>query len=327
MGSVRAKNIDIIKGITIILVVIGHYIPESAPNWYVEMRKVIYTFHMPLFLFVSGFVYAKFSNPEESRLSFYKKKIKRLMIPYLSTSLVVILIKMSVDRLLSVENEVDYYSFVKIFYLPEAGYFLWYLWSLFTIFLIVPLSNTIPKKKVLLIVSLIIPHLPIEWTEMFAIKQTALMAQYFVVGMVIAGQYELLKRITQKPSLLIPLLILLFGLLYSQMDGENEILRWVCRAVIPYLGIYIMSLVAIVIGHGPSNIVSPILYLSSCSFIIYLFHTTFEGFAKAIIEKIVPISFTLKAMVVVACGVIFPMVLQKRILEKSKVLKGLFGLK
>lgn len=327
MGYVRAKNIDIIKGITIILVVIGHYIPESAPNWYIEMRKVIYTFHMPLFLFVSGFVYAKFTHPKESRLAFYKKKIKRLVIPYLSTSLVVILIKMSVDQLLSVENEVDYYSFIKIFYLPEAGYFLWYLWSLFTIFLIVPLANTISKKMVLLIISLVLPYLPIEWTEMFAIKQTALMMQYFVVGMVIAEQYELLKRIKQKPLLLTPLLVFLFGLLYIQMDNENEILRLVCKAVIPYLGIYIMCLMAIIIEKGSSNIVRPILYISSCSFIIYLFHTTFEGFAKAIIEKIVPISFTLKAIVVVACGVIFPMLLQKLILERSKVLKGLFGLK
>ncbi|KAA3144009.1 acyltransferase family protein, partial [Alistipes onderdonkii] len=54
----RLISIDIAKAICIILVVIGHYNPDNAPEWYHTINLFIYTFHMPLFMFASGYVYA-----------------------------------------------------------------------------------------------------------------------------------------------------------------------------------------------------------------------------------------------------------------------------
>ena len=34
MGKIRDITFDIAKGIGIVLVVIGHYIPDNAPSWY-----------------------------------------------------------------------------------------------------------------------------------------------------------------------------------------------------------------------------------------------------------------------------------------------------
>lgn len=50
--------IDIVKAIGIILVVIGHYIePYRSLNYvYNGIYILIYTFHMPLFCFASGFL-------------------------------------------------------------------------------------------------------------------------------------------------------------------------------------------------------------------------------------------------------------------------------
>lgn len=53
----RLISFDIAKAICIILVVIGHYVPDYSPLWYVGVHDVIYTFHMPLFMFASGFIY------------------------------------------------------------------------------------------------------------------------------------------------------------------------------------------------------------------------------------------------------------------------------
>lgn len=44
----RIIFLDIAKAICIILVVVGHYMPDNSPMWYVMLNKVIYTFHMPL---------------------------------------------------------------------------------------------------------------------------------------------------------------------------------------------------------------------------------------------------------------------------------------
>lgn len=53
----RLISFDIAKSICIILVVIGHYIPDYSPLWYICIHDIIYTFHMPLFMFASGFIY------------------------------------------------------------------------------------------------------------------------------------------------------------------------------------------------------------------------------------------------------------------------------
>lgn len=74
--------------------------------------------------------------------------------------------------------------------------------------------------------------------------------------------------------------------------------------------------------------------VSVSSYIIYLFHTTFEGFAKAVIHKI-PIFtdgangllFIANTTMVVAFGVIGPIILQRCILNKARITKVLFGLK
>ncbi len=76
--SKRIEYIDIAKGIGILLVVMGHndfgYI---SPFGY----KVIYSFHMPLFFFLSGY----FLNTTIGFWSFFKKRFNSIMKPYFFT--------------------------------------------------------------------------------------------------------------------------------------------------------------------------------------------------------------------------------------------------
>lgn len=47
MGTKRLDWIDIAKGIAIILVIVGHTVPNPSP-----LRHAIFSFHMPVFLFL-----------------------------------------------------------------------------------------------------------------------------------------------------------------------------------------------------------------------------------------------------------------------------------
>lgn len=49
---------------------------------------------MPLFMFASGYIYAMTGNSQNKGGNFILKKFKRLMIPYFSTSVVIISIKL-----------------------------------------------------------------------------------------------------------------------------------------------------------------------------------------------------------------------------------------
>lgn len=71
----RNTYLDVIKGIGIFLVVLAH-VSESH-----SITRVIYSFHMPLFFIISGYVYGKYNKVENCRL-FVQKKISSLLVPY-----------------------------------------------------------------------------------------------------------------------------------------------------------------------------------------------------------------------------------------------------
>ena len=81
----RDATIDVLKGIGIILVVIGHTCCKLP-----YVNQVIYSFHMPLFFIASGLFFKE--STLDSKKSFVKKKIKGLYIPYLKWSLVFLLL-------------------------------------------------------------------------------------------------------------------------------------------------------------------------------------------------------------------------------------------
>lgn len=71
----RLVSIDIAKAICIILVVIGHYHPGNAPEWYIFINRFIYSFHMPVFMFASGYIYIA-TLKKESYIHFITKKLR-----------------------------------------------------------------------------------------------------------------------------------------------------------------------------------------------------------------------------------------------------------
>lgn len=75
MNSSRIKWIDTLKGLGILLVVFAHLSPA------LPIEKFIYSFHMFLFFFISGFLYSDRNN-----ISFKKvvsQKARRLLLPFL----------------------------------------------------------------------------------------------------------------------------------------------------------------------------------------------------------------------------------------------------
>lgn len=83
----RISYIDQIKGFAIFLVVLGHVVEHNAGRdnclW-----TFIYSFHMPLFMFVSGYLaYVTFKIEQlnfSSVISYISKKSRTLLLPFLS---------------------------------------------------------------------------------------------------------------------------------------------------------------------------------------------------------------------------------------------------
>ena len=104
-----------------------------------------------------------------------------------------------------------------------------------------------------------------------------------------------------------------------------------CHSVIPFVGIATIIYLSDIISRGAKKI-NGLLTISATSYIIYLFHTTFEGAAKAALQKFAPILlddpfFAVGAVLVISAGVAGPMVLYRYILAKYKLTRFIFGIK
>lgn len=84
--SKRIQWIDILKGIAIILVVMGHmpYDPSC-----VALKNGIYSFHMPLFMLLAGFTAALSMGHSSSVGRFIYKRIIGIFLPYLMWSFMI----------------------------------------------------------------------------------------------------------------------------------------------------------------------------------------------------------------------------------------------
>lgn len=81
----RMKWIDLLRGWAMILVVLAHSGLKG------ELKILIYSFHMPLFFFISGVTYGmKPMDKKEEFSVFAKKKAKGLLIPYFFWSVALI---------------------------------------------------------------------------------------------------------------------------------------------------------------------------------------------------------------------------------------------
>ena len=80
-SKARNNNIDIIKGIAIILMVYGHTFGVA--------RDFTYLFHMPVFIFVSGYCFNKVhAGSLQQAEGYFFSRVRRLLIPYMGFNIV-----------------------------------------------------------------------------------------------------------------------------------------------------------------------------------------------------------------------------------------------
>ena len=88
----KIKYIDIVRGIAIFLVVLGHCINKNfADSYYAVglLRKIIYFSHMPIFFALSGYLFEKNinNNFKKTKRDFIIDKFKRFILPYILFSI------------------------------------------------------------------------------------------------------------------------------------------------------------------------------------------------------------------------------------------------
>lgn len=158
--KVRDNKYDNLKGLGILLIVIGHCL-YGLPGIAATVRQGIYIIHLPIFFFVAGY----FSR---IRPDIIEKSTKRLLIPYI------------VLTIISSIFCIPAYTTGTLFFNPYGG--LWFLLSLFAMKLLLPLLDKLKYPVIYtFIFALIVGFLNINGEVLFTTRTFAFLP-IFMLG-------------------------------------------------------------------------------------------------------------------------------------------------
>ncbi|THB72644.1 MAG: hypothetical protein D6B25_16410 [Desulfobulbaceae bacterium] len=202
------KEMQVARGLGILLVTFGHSEPVSEV--FPALWNLIYSFHMPLFFFMSGFFSARLINRNWSR-EIVPSTLK-LFIPYLVISISYGLIKFIVPALAKrpvVLSELP----VDILFYPfhNPALFLWFLYILIFMRLISPLFRG--NRAILLLPLSLLGACYYGNIDLFGIWGVLKYLVFFQSGLVLSHYQEQLFKLLASPVFLIAIM-LLFALAY-----------------------------------------------------------------------------------------------------------------
>ena len=258
--------------------------------------------------------------------SFITKKIKRLAIPYLVTSAIIITIKLLSQGNAKVDHPVTAWSYFKMFYLPEAGYFLWFIIALFVMFLVLYFFKSKQARLILFLISFVISLMPSCGVDILCLRQCQKMFVYFMTGCIVADYAPNLFKAGIIPTLII--LLVFIGCEAYYVQHQDSIIMY---KILPFIGIASIMTMCYNCEQYIPVLARSCVILAPSVYFIYLFHTTFEGLAKAVFAK-VPFfinnfdsTFYLQAICAIVCGVLIPIILYYFVVRRNKILSLLFG--
>lgn len=213
----RSRNqlIDVAKGIAILLVLIGHSIQYASGASYAAsgafynncLFKVIYTFHMPLFMVISGYLF-RFSIERKTAKNIVVDRLKTLLLPIFAFALVVFCVKFNPE--LGFFDQIRrYFSFTR--------YTLWFLWALFYASIGVLLINKLFKDNVIVYLLVFLSSLCLPDKYFFELYK--FMFPCFVFGYFVEKKgWITLMRKHLNPIMIFSLIIFVLMLFFYNTD-------------------------------------------------------------------------------------------------------------
>lgn len=328
------KQIDVLRGIAITLVLFGHSIivfpiDLNAIGWCNFLHTLVSSVHMPLFFLISGFCYS-FKNPKD----FYIKKIKRILVPYS----VFLISGFAVGIIFpSLVNDSQGLNGLLNSLLYGTNY--WFLYTLFLIFLIFPLIEKAMVNKAMQAVVLsvlFVLSLFNFWPELLSINKVVWYISFFATGYFIKQNLENVKTVVNKlfskkvagfvcSVVLSGLWIALVFVDWKYFAELNYILISTVKIAEAFLGIAAISLIVnLTVNYRSSD---AFVSLGKYSLQLYLLDGYMLVISRTLLIKVLGIT---NPVIIITGIYIFTLVpsylLIRFIVDRFKVFRFLFGI-
>lgn len=335
----KYTNIETLRGMVVILVVIGHVIGSSPDGGmqldYTSRLRYIYLWinfiQMPLFTAIAGWVYAlRPVYDREFAGAFIRKKVIRVLVPMASVATLYFLIQYFVPGTNQKSELTDIW---RIYVFPYTLY--WYLPSLFLMFMIqlcydlrwgkehsvkrwcvwlgiALVLRTLVADNLFYLENALIPH---SVPNLFSFKGALTQLPFFVLGVGIRR----FKPEIYKPSLnKIYMLIAIAGIVMLQMRWFHIVDQRICDAFKP---IGVMGCLMLLLNQNYSN--RCLTWIGAYAYTIYLFH----GFATSGVRiglEYLNVEWPVVIFIVSAVAAVIVPVIIERISDRFVLTKFLF---
>jgi fucose 4-O-acetylase-like acetyltransferase len=321
-------DIERAKGLAIILVVIGHVVAREPPahnEWYVTLKEAIYLFHMPFFMYLGGLVFFHVGDavdPRPSYRAYLIRRAERLLVPFLSLGLLILLAKIVAERFLHVDNTPASISdgLQSLFWHTEQSpaTSVWYIFVAFVYCGLTPILVKLSQGRLwpALLLAAVLHCLTVP--QIAYLNRVAYFLVYFMIGCVV-GKYRAQAMQFIDRTLLLSGVVFSVSLVLAAMRVEPELTGEIC------------ALSSLAFIHGLmrtdwSDRAGALMWFGKFSFAIYLFNTLTIGLAKGVMLKIAPwdgVNFIGFFPVLLASGLIGPVLLKRVLLDRFPVLARL----
>lgn len=283
----RLKELDILKTLGILLVVLGHvtmvYTSRDIINMGVFLPSMevitdyIYMFHMPAFVASSGAIYY-FGKREKGKyndyFSFVKNKVARLFIPYF---FFLFLMLLPIRVYLGIEENL-WSFFMKFFVLLIGPHHLWYIVMIFNVYIIFDFfEDKIYNKKflVMIVVFLLFNYVGGYIPNVFQLGNTFKYILYFYLGYSFQRYKNRIKH-PQRSLLfvffLFVLTLIFFFFIHSDLSKHNSVFLYLLQIVGAITGVIMLYYLSELFSNLRVSNLSFIRKIGKDSFGIYLFH-------------------------------------------------------
>lgn len=312
----RVEALDIAKGGAIICVVLGHIVSRgSVPGveWYQILKLVLYKFHMPLFMALSGMSLGLSWKHRETWSAVGElvgKRIRTLMVPYLLFGVIIVVGKLVAQRFMHVDNLPDglISGIVKVLLYPmqSASVFLWYIQLLALYFLIIPWLLQLDARRTpwaLLALGIVLNQF--SWTELFNITGAVEYLPFFAAGMLLGQHWSRLVA-----GILSRRYALAWFLPFALAIAYSILVDWLPKWFVGTLSIP-AALTAAQQARG--MVAEQLVFFGNHTLSIYLMNTIFIGLAKGLLLPVVPYRdgyFVIYFVLLALIGTVMPVVVK-----------------
>jgi fucose 4-O-acetylase-like acetyltransferase len=330
MGSLteRRQDIEQAKGLAILFVVFGHIVARADQlrvEWYEPIRRAIYAFHMPFFLYLSGYVAvlsgALFLPPEKWRRLF-ASRARRLLVPFLTLGLLTVCGKIVAAFFVFVDNRPASLATVLenlLWHTADSpALSIWYLFVLFTLSITAPILVWLDRGRLryFIISAALIYLTPLP--SFVYLDHIGKYSIFFALGAWAATIDVKWNDFIDRywAIFFIPLVGALI-----MVAGFGA--AWPVKLELLPIGIVSMPALHGLIRHGRLPFAPIFLWLGQNCFMIYLFNTICIGLAKGILLRVTDWDgshFLPFAIVLMAAGSLGPILLKKTVFQRVRLI-------